>query len=148
MKKSRSIIDFIIGVVLFGVAAYIFYQLLDMVDFSTTKVIINDDENLWKFMSFIPVLVLMVNAGVALVNGLINLKTLDVMAIIINIGLIVFIKWDLYGAISVVGKYKDLMNYLFIILIITSLLLAVNILLGILKNKEVTVQKEVSENVS
>ena len=136
MKNNRSLISFLVGLLLFGVAIYITYYVTTIVDFREVTVIINDDENLWKFMAFIPMLVLMFSGGLAVINGIFNSRVIAVAVIILNIALTAFIWYDLYGFVTIISNYKLTMDYLMLIVLIASLMILVDQVIVGLRNRE------------
>jgi len=124
--KNKSLISFLVGIILFGVAIYVTYYVTTIVDFREVIVIINDDENLWKFMAFIPMLVLMFSGGLAIINGIFNTKAIAITVIIINIALTLFLRYDLYGFVTIINNYKITMDYVFLIVLVASLMLLVD----------------------
>ena len=136
MKRKRSIICGLVGLILLGIALYTTYYITQIVDFTTTIIYVNNDPNLWKFLAYLPLLLIMFSGGVTILNGLFNLKTISVLAIILNVGTIGFIKYDLHGFVSIVERYNVVMDKIVIALIVLSLALVLDIVLNILHTKK------------
>lgn len=141
MKKDRSLISFLVGIILFGVAIYITYYVTTIVDFNDVTIIIKDNENLWKFMAFIPMLTLMFVGGLAVINSLFNSRAIAICIILLNIALTLFIQHDLYGFVSILPKYQQTMEYLYLIALIASLMILIDQVIARLKNEPKTKRK-------
>jgi len=135
VNKSKSLISFLVGILLFSVAIYVTYYVTTIVDFREVLVIINDNENLWKFMAFIPMLVLMFSGGLAIINGIFNSKAIAITVVILNIALTAFIWYDLYGFVTIINQYKQTMDYLLLIVLIASLMILVDLAIARLRSK-------------
>ncbi len=134
MKKTNWI-NLICGLVLFGFAMYGVFYLTNIVDFKTTSIIVNNNQNIWKFLAFVPLLITMLIGAFGVVNGLINMKTMSVIIIILCGGVVGFLYYDLWGFVTIVNKYYEFMNILSYALIATAILLIIDIIIQVITKK-------------
>ena len=120
---------------MFGVAIFMTYYVTTIVDFKTVTIIVNDSETLWKFLAFTPMIALMLAGGLAVINSLFNSRAMAVTIIVINIALTIFLYNDVYGFVSIVPKYQQTIEYLYLIALISSLMILVDQVIFRLKNR-------------
>jgi len=124
MKKS--LINVIVGLSLFILALYLVSVIPQTVE--GDKIVLNtNDEYLWIFLSFIPVIMLMIIGGLSIINGIYKFAVLSIMTIVLNVALIIFIKIEPYFFVSIVKEYKELMNYVLIASAAASLLILIDL---------------------
>ena len=146
MKKS-GILKLIVGAILFVIGVYVVFFIRGNIDFKTTQIIINDNPNLWKFMAFLPIMIIMLSGAFSVINSIIKSKILSLLSVVINIGLLIFLRVDMHGFVSVVPSYNNMITWNGIgnllkgqgvfeaVLVLTSLILIVDIIISIVKNQ-------------
>lgn len=139
--KINKIINLIIGILLFGFSMYIVFWITQTYDFTKLTIIINENENLWKFMAFLPLLVTMFVGALSIINGIISSKVMSVMSIILCGALAWFINHDLYGFVTVSSMYEEKITVLFYILIGAIVLYIIDIIISIVLKNKVKKQK-------
>ena len=135
--KKRNIINLIVGLALFGMAIYTLMGVINGIDFKSLKIIVNETENTWQFLAFIPILITMFAGALLTINGLINNKVLSITSLVLCIVLLLFIQYDLYGFVTILKVYEDLMSKLNIALIASTVIILIEIIITSIKNKKV-----------
>lgn len=132
----KTIINLIVSIALIAVGLYVIFYIPTIIDFSQVMVRLEDNEKIYQFLIYLPLILSIFNGLLTLGNVFAKNTTLAVMNALISIGIAVWIFIDYMGSVSAIEKIGQYLNYVSYVNIGCAILIIIEIVLGFVLNKK------------
>ncbi len=132
----KTIINLIVSIALIAVGLYVIFYIPTIIDFSQVMVRLEDNEKIYQFLVYLPLILSIFNGLLTLGNVFAKNTTLAVMNALISIGIAVWIFIDYMGSVSAIEKIGQYLNYVSYVNIGCAILIIIEIVLGFVLNKK------------
>ena len=132
----KTIINLIVSIALIAIGLYVIFYIPKIIDFSQVIVRLEDNEKIYQFLIYLPLILSIFNGLLSLGNVFAKNTTLAVMNALISMGIAVWIFIDFMGSVSAIEKIGQYLNYVSYVNIGCAVLIIVEIVLGFVLNKK------------
>lgn len=132
----KTIINLIVSIALIAIGLYVICYIPTVIDFSQVIVRLEDNEKIYQFLIYLPLILSIFNGLLTLGNVFAKNTTLAVMNALISIGIAVWIFIDYMGSVSAIEKIGQYLNYVSYVNIGCAVLIIIEIVLDFVLNKK------------
>ena len=132
----KNIINIIIGCLLIFIGVYVFLMIPKIVDFSIVIIRLEDNDRIYQFLVYLPVIITIFSGLLALVNVVLRNNTLSVMNLLVSAGIVIYLLVDYLGFVEVSKGINNQLIMIKNINIAACIMLITSLCLNI-KNKKI-----------
>ncbi len=133
----KTIINLLVGCGLIAIGVYVMLYIPTVVDFSNVIVRLEDNDTIYRFLIYLPLILSIFNGLIALINAYTRNTTVLVMNILISIGIVVMLFVNIMGSVNAIELIGDKLEYVKYVNIGCAVLLVVELIYGLaIKSKK------------
>ena len=132
----NKLMNLVVCTALVAVSIYVIMFIPTVIDFSQVVIRLEDNETIYQFLIYIPLIISIFNAVLVLFNVFLENIALTFMNLIISIATSVFIMMNVMGSVQALAKIGEKLSLVSYVNIATSVILIAIIVLHFVRNKK------------
>ncbi len=108
----KTVINLLVACGLIAISVYVMMYIPTAVDFSNVIVRLEDNDTIYRFLIYLPLILSIFNGLISLINAYTKNTTVLVMNIIISIGIAIYLFVDVMGSVSAIELIGDKLAYI------------------------------------
>ena len=134
----KTIVNLITALALVAIGVYIMVFIPSAVDFSNVIIRLEDNDTIYRFLVYLPVILTIFNGVLTLSNAFFHNRTLTIMNAVIAIGIAVYVIVDVMGSVTAVASIGTILRYLEYVNIGVAICLIGEFIVDLVLNKKKT----------
>lgn len=131
----KKLINLLVGLGLIAVAVYVILFIPTVIDFSAVRVRLEDNDTIYQFLIYLPIIISIFNAIVALVNIFSKNIVLTIMNIVISLGVVIYLVMDVMGSVFAIKEIGAKLLYIEYVNIACIVLLVIEVITHFISEK-------------
>lgn len=107
----KTVVNLLVTCGLAAVSIFVMMYIPTAIDFSNVIVRLEDNDTIYRFLIYLPLILSMFNGVLTLINAFTKNTTVLVMNIIISLGIAAYLFVDVMGSVSAIETIGQKLNY-------------------------------------
>ncbi len=133
----KTVVNLLVTCGLAAVSIYVMMYIPTAIDFSNVIVRLEDNDTIYRFLIYLPLILSMFNGVLTLINAFTKNTTVLVMNIIISLGIAAYLFVDVMGSVSAIETIGQKLNYVEYVNIGCAVLLIGELIYSIITRKKI-----------
>ena len=138
----KTVVNLLVTCGLAAVSIYVMMYIPTAIDFSNVIVRLEDNDTIYRFLIYLPLILSMFNGVLTLINAFTKNTTVLVMNIIISLGIAAYLFVDVMGSVSAIETIGQKLNYVEYVNIGCAVLLIGELIYSIITRKKLITEKK------